>query len=294
MAGESMDQKISEQVFRYDNYRFFLRDYFREMKRMKAVFSHRYFAQKAGFASSSFCAHVIEGKRNLTHESLRKMLRGLGLGGKAASYFEALVHYNQAKTLEDREHFFRVLERLRKSTEFYKIHQKQFAYYDEWYYPVIRELAVYADWGGDYDKLARLVRPSVTPDKARKALETLVDIGLLVRRNDGSYAQCAETVSAETVPSAVTRKTRKEFILRAIEAMERMPVDDRHVASATVALSEERYRELLERLNELRKEILEAAMDDDAVEGVYHFNFQAFPLSMPLPPGKGNGTGGAR
>ena len=137
-----MENQIVERIYEYDNYRSFLKDYFTEQKRCRNCFSYRFFAQRAGFASSSFCAHVIDGKRNLTSDSLRKMIRGLKLNGKAASYFEALVSFNQAKTVEDREHWFRVLERLRKSTLFYKVNHKQYAYYDEWYYPVVRELAV--------------------------------------------------------------------------------------------------------------------------------------------------------
>jgi uncharacterized protein (TIGR02147 family) len=277
-----MSNQTAEKVYEYDNYRFFLRDFFHEQKQLKAVFSHRYFARRAGFSSSSFCAHVIDGKRNLTAESLRKMSRGLGLSGKAAAYFEALVYYNQAKTVDDREHYFRVLERLRKSTQFYKVHQRQFAYYDEWYYPVIRELAVYGSWNGDYAALGRLVKPAIPPEKARKAFETLLAVGLLERDANGRLRQSAEAVTAQDVPWHVTRKTRKELVTKAIEAMETLPIDKRHIAGVTVALSEQMFGQVVQRLDELRKEILAAATDDTEVNGVYQVNFQAFPMSERL------------
>jgi len=288
-----MDNPLAEKVFEYDNYRFYLRDFFREQKRQKEIFSHRYFARRAGFASSSFCAHVIDGKRNLTAESLRKVVKGLGLTGKSAAYFEALVYYNQARTVEDREHYFRQIERLRKSTQFYRVHQQQYAYYDEWYYPVIRELAAYADWRGDYARLGRLVRPSVPPEKVRAAVETLLKIGLLVRTADGRCRQSAETVTAESVPSAITRKTRKEFILKAIDALETLPVEKRHIAGTTVAMSAEAYQQALQKLDEVRKDILEAAMDEQKVDGVYQFNFQAFPLSGEVGYRSNGSNGGA-
>lgn len=277
-----MEQSPVERVFEYDNYRFFLRDYFREQKRLKEIFSHRFFARRAGFSSSSFCAHVIEGKRNLTAESLRKMVRGLGLSGKPASYFEALVYYNQARTVEDREHFFRELDRLRRSTQFYRVHERQHAYYQEWYYPVIRELAVYGDWRGDFSRLGRLVRPSLTPDKARKAVETLESIGLLERMTDGRYRQSSEAVTAESVPPPVTRKMRKEMMIRAIEAMETLPIDKRHISGATVAMTERMYQQFTERLDELRRDIIQAAAQDTQVQRVYQVNFQVFPLSEPV------------
>jgi len=277
-----MANPITEHIFEYDNYRFFLRDYFVQQKKLRDIFSHRYFARRAGFASSSFCAHVIEGKRNLTDESLRKMMKGLGLSGRAATYFETLVKFNQARTVEERERFFGRLERLRKSTEFYKVNEKQFTYFEEWYYPVIRELAVYADWGGDFQKLGSLVRPAITPEKAKKAVSTLVELGFLKQTEHGSYEQTSEVVSVEKLPSVLTRKTRRDLIRRAIEAMETLPLDQRQITGCTVAMSEEDYNEIVGQLEEIRKRILETAMDSPSVDRVYQFNFQAFPLSRDL------------
>lgn len=48
-----------DKLFDYDNFRTFLKDYFEEQKRMRAVFSHRFFAAKAGFSSSSYCLNVL-------------------------------------------------------------------------------------------------------------------------------------------------------------------------------------------------------------------------------------------
>ena len=38
-----------EHLFDYDDFRKFMQDYFDEQKKMRAVFSHRFFAAKAGF-----------------------------------------------------------------------------------------------------------------------------------------------------------------------------------------------------------------------------------------------------
>jgi len=278
-----MEMQITERIYEYDNYRFFLKDYFQEQKRCRACFSFRFFAQRAGFASSSFCAHVIDGKRNLSADSIRKMIRGLKLSGKAAQYFEALVSFNQAHTVEDREHWFRVLERLRKSTHFYKVNQKQYAYYDEWYYPVVRELAVYGDWNGDYAKLGKMITPPLSADMVENAVKVLIEIGLLIKEKD-TFRQSSEAVTAEGVPSVVTRKTRKEFMLMAMTAAETLGIDERHITSLTAAMSESCYNEVTAMLDDVRKKILENALDCPTVDRIYQFNFQAFPLSSRIPP----------
>lgn len=56
--------KVIERLFEYDDYRKFLQDYFEELKNQSAVFSHRFFAAKADFKTSSYCLNVIRGRLN--------------------------------------------------------------------------------------------------------------------------------------------------------------------------------------------------------------------------------------
>lgn len=274
-----MAKSILDKIFEYDNYRFFLRDFFEEQKKLRTTFSHRYFARKAGFATSSFCAHVIDGKRNLTLESLKKVARGLAIKGRAAAYFKYIVLYNQASTNRDKDLYFKKLNHLRKLSAFYSVQKAQYAYYDEWYYPVIRELAVYSGWNGDYAALGSLVVPPLQPEKVRRAIELLLDIGMLVKNENGSFALPHEAVTAVDVPPAVTRKTRREFIALAQDAMEKLPVDSRHISGVTVLMSAEKFEHIAVKFDELRKYIITEALEDDKKEKVFQFNFQAFPLS---------------
>jgi uncharacterized protein (TIGR02147 family) len=275
----AMAESILEKIYEYDNYRFFLRDFFEEQKKSRAAFSHRYFARKAGFATSSFCAHVIEGKRNLTLKSLKKVTRGLAIKGRAATFFKYLVLYNQASTPRDKDLYFKKINRVRKSSAFYSVQKTQYAYYDEWYYPVIRELAVYSGWDGDYAALGSMVVPSLQPEKARRAVELLLDIGMLVKKGNGSFALPHEAVTAIDVPPAVTRKSRREFITLAQDAMEKLPVDSRHISGVTVLMSAEGFERIAAGFDALRENIIAEALKDDKKEKVFQFNFQAFPLS---------------
>ncbi len=276
------DNLIIEKIFEYDNYRFFLKDYFAEQKRLKDSFSHRSFAQKAGFASSSFFSHVIDGKRSLTENSTDKMLKGVALRGRRATFFKTLVLYNQAETVEEREELYRKLNRIRRGSELFSVNEKQWSYYEEWYYPVIRELAILPDWENDYKKLGELVMPIITPDKARKAVELLVDIGML-KKTDSAFALAHNTVSAKDVPAVVTRKMRREFIHLAEEAMEKLEIHERHISGVTVTLTERQYHIVENKLNELRQFILSDTLGETQGEGkVFQINLQAFPLTKSV------------
>lgn len=273
------DNRISEKIYEYDNYRFFLNDFFAEQKTLKESFSHRAFAKKAGFASSSFFSHVVDGKRNLTDNSTEKMIKGISLRGKKATFFRTLVQYNQADTVENRENLYKKLSKIRKSSNLFAVSQKQWQYYDEWYYPVIRELAPSPNWDGDYKKLGMLVSPAITPDKAKKAVNLLLEIGMLTEEN-GQFIQAHEGVTAKDVPSVVTRKMRREYIHLAEEAMENLPLEERLISGVTVTLTEQQYKEIEIRLNEIRQLILSEGLGEAEGEGkVFQINFQMFPLS---------------
>lgn len=274
--------KIIAKIFEYENYRAFLRDYFIEQKKLKKMFSHRFFAKRAGFLSSSFCSHVMDGKKNLSVKSIDKMITGLDLEGKAARYFETLVLYNQSKTLHERELYFTQLSKVRKSTKFYRVNKKQFIFYDKWYYSVIRELAVYSNWNGDYGKLGKMVIPPISREKAKKSVNTLIEIGLLKKDDKGNYHQSSKVITGESAPPVAINKLKKEFLFKAVDSEEKFKKPHKYSSSTTLSMSMKSYEKAKKMIDELRRQILVMAMDDSKVEKVFQANFQMFPLTKQL------------
>ena len=281
---------VADRIFEYENYRLFLADFFNEQRRIKPQFSLRFFAHHAGFSSHTFCDNIIKGIRNLSLESIPKMSAAVGLSGSAASFFETLVQYNQAKTAIERERTLRELSKIRSGLRFYRIQEQQYAYYRFWYLPVIRELAVYVEWHEDFRMLGSLVRPQLSAAEARGAVETLLDIGILARDPDGRYYQTSTVVTAEGVPGHIVKAARSEYLLRAIEAAETLSPDRRHMAYATIAMNRNTYEIAVQKLDNLRREILAMAAEDTEVDSVYCMSTQLFPLvnsSLRSSDGKG-------
>lgn len=67
-------------VFDFLDYRSFIRSWFALNKQGSKIFSHRYFAKRAGFKTSSFVKMVIDGKRSLTVESAARCAKAMRLG----------------------------------------------------------------------------------------------------------------------------------------------------------------------------------------------------------------------
>jgi uncharacterized protein (TIGR02147 family) len=269
-------------IYGYEDYRLYLKDYFSAQKKAEKGFTHRTFAQRAGFSSSSFCLHVMQGRKNCSDESTRKLITAMNLEGSAARYFEALVRYNQSKTFHDREFFFDELNRIRRNTLFYRVNKHQFILYSEWYFSVIRELAVYSDWNGDYRLLGSMVVPPLSADKAKKAVDALVTAGLLIHDEHGALRQNSRVISADDAPAAIVNKLKKDFMLKALDAEETFRKPAKYSSSATISMSMHSFDKAKTMIDELRQRLLTMALADNDVDRVFQVNFQMFPLSESI------------
>lgn len=270
-----------EHLFDYDDFRKFMQDYFEEQKKMRSVFSHRFFAAKAGFSSSSYCLNVIRGRFNLTPKSIEKISKAMDFEPLQKEYFEALVQYNQAQQVDERDQAWKQILQIRKQIEFTHITTREQAYFSKWYYPVIRELAADTQWHGDYRVLARSLTPQITTEEARDAVKNLLEWGLLKKEGE-RYVQTSQMLDAAEIPPIALRQIRREYIQHAIGAVESMPKDERFAAFTTLAMSESSYNYAVEVLEEARKKIIARASNDTNVERVYEMMLVAFPMSKKV------------
>src|SRR5438445_4634382 len=122
----------------YLDYRQYLRDYYREQKRRNPRYSHRLFARKAGLTSTGFFSEVMTGKRQLAPAALLRFCKALKLNAQEQAFFEHLVAFNQAKTMEERNHHYARLAALRGSrTDI--VGQERYEFYRHWYHSALRE-----------------------------------------------------------------------------------------------------------------------------------------------------------
>ena len=182
------------------------------------------------------------------------------------TYFEVLVQYNQAQQVAEREHAWNQIVQIRKQIEFTHVTTREQGYFEKWYYPIVRELAVSSDWEGDFRVLARSVVPQITTDEARDAVKKLLEWGL----------------DASEIPPMALRRIRHEYMQHAMGAVESMPKNERFAAFTTLAMSEKSYNYAVEVLEEARKKIIARAANDSEVERVYEMMLVAFPMSKKI------------
>lgn len=267
-------------IFEYMNYREFLRDFYTEKKRKTPYFSYRLFSEKAGFKAPNLLKLVMDGKRNLTKESVFKFSKALKLKRSEDEYFENLVFFNQSKTLEEKNAYLQRLMKYRRREDVRTIESAEFEYYSAWYHPVVRELATAIDFKNDYRRLGSMVVPSISASEARKSVELLLKLGF-VKHNDKGVLVVSEPVLTTKPPvtSVAVANFHRHMLQLASESIERFGPEERNVTGLTLRISEETRKAMVEKLRQVRQELLDMAVADEHADRVVQINMQVFPLT---------------
>lgn len=266
-------------VFAFLDHREFLRRWYEWKKSATRGFSYRSFARKAGFSSMSFLRDVIEGRRNISDESVEKFVSAIGLVDDAASYFRELVRYNRESDLEKRSQWFRKLLLLQARREFSPVRENQAKYYSDWLNVVVREVAPFAEFHGDPDLIGSALRPKVPAPEVEEALDLLVRIKMLEKTKAGAYKGLTPRLVPGDVDPSMVRNIKRQMLLHALDRLDAGPESDTHISSVTLSVSKARLARLQESIRQFRLDLLaDTASDDDALEQVVQVNFQVIPF----------------
>ena len=173
--------KTSIRIFNYTDYRNYLADYYKDQKSRNTYFSYRYFAGKAKISSIGLYKDVVSGKQSLSRRAISKFSEAMGHSKREAEYFEAMVFFTDASTVEERKLYF---ERMMTYHEAKArvIDASRYEYYSHWYYSAIRALISFFPFDGSiFASLANKLSPSIKTEQAKKAIEVLDRLGMITR-----------------------------------------------------------------------------------------------------------------
>ncbi|MGE0615446.1 MAG: TIGR02147 family protein [Bacteriovoracia bacterium] len=276
-------------IYQYQDYRAFLRDYYRHMKLLRPEFSFRFLAKRGGFKSSAMYKLVMEGKRNLSPRGATKIARALNLGRRESDFFKNLVNFNQSKTPLQREHFAGELLESEKYKQTHPLNEAHFNYFSRWFSIPIREMVGAQGFRDDPNFIAKQLIPAIATHDAKKALSELQALGILARNPDTGRLKhnTYSILTQDEVTSSYAAQFHREMIRLAGEAIDRIPKPDRDISAATFLLSEEAARQFKETIRAMRDKLMDiVAHDDRKSPRVYQVNFQFFPLSHVFPEGE--------
>jgi uncharacterized protein (TIGR02147 family) len=267
------------EIFAYTDYRSFLKDLLEERKRESQGFSHRAVLAKMGISSTGFLANVISGRKNLTPGQAQKLAAVLKLRAGEARYFESLVLFTQARSLEEKNaQLKRLVANQRVETR--ALTRKQLNLFSRWHYVVLREMLYFHRLKDDYRKAARMLIPPIGAEEAERAVRELESLELIERDGEGVLKQKdAAVTTGNEIRSLQVANFQMEMIELAKAALDRMPMAERDISCMTVTLSMDSFEQVKSEIQAFRKRLSAIAVADAKSDQVFQCNIQFFPVT---------------
>ncbi len=285
-------------LYSYDDYRRYLSDWMEA--KAAAGLSMRWFARRAGFRAHNIMQLVIQGKRNLTPDSIRKFTAGLGLDDGQSRYFEDLVLMNQARTARDRAHFYQRLIRHPQRKEARPMEAAQLSFFGHWLAPVIFEMIGFADFRPEAGWIAAQFEPPLDVDEVAEVMAGLLESGLVATSTDGAWRQVEPQIgSGDDVRSVHLYAYHERALEKAADALHAVPGEKRHFHVLTAAMPEGVLPRLVELAEKFEADVWRTIEEyDGPVDQVAQISLQIFPTLRPRGVGplrphnaKGKGRG---
>ncbi len=277
---ETGENRIVEpDVLQYTNYRVYLQDYYEFKKKTVPAFSLRFFAEKAGLSSHAHLKLTIDGKRNITKNTVVKLIHGLGLDGQRAAYFESLVFFNQAQTDADKQVYYAQLLKASPRSKLHKMEKAQFRIFREWHHSAILEMVALKDFRPIPDWISRRLGGLVTPAQVTESLKLLVELGLLVKTANGFRQRDPLITTDDEVQDMMVKMYHLQMLKLSANMLSALPGPQRDVSALTFSIKREDFPNLKKHLQLMRKELLDFSAKAGDAEEVVQVNIQLYPLT---------------
>lgn len=280
-------RSMSEEAIRppcivdYDDYRAYLKDWYRHAKASDSKVSFRFLSQRTGLSSPNYWKLIMEDERKLSSDMIPRFARTLKLEESEAQYFHHLVMMNQSPGLRERALHAQNLADLKKRLAPIAVHTPDSTYFSRWCLPLIREAAVLAGPKNSPQEIHGILRISISESEVEEALGILLEGGFLTRTCGGLYRETNKLLSTgDRVSSVLAMRYMSRMIEESLPALENVEAHEREYGALTLSLGSANYNKLKELVREFRKEALRlAAEDHQAGSHVVQVNLQIFPLT---------------
>jgi uncharacterized protein (TIGR02147 family) len=210
-----------------------------------------------------------------------KISQWLRLGTKQQSYFSLLIALDQASNIHEKEEVFSQIAEIVPKRNTVAFDSTKYAYFKNWYYPVVRELACISNWDGDFQVLSTLVYPKISVHQARHAVRDLLSLGLLSNKAIGVWDYGESNIhSGDETQSAAIYVYQKELLELSQDALVNIDLKDREINTLNFSIADAKLPELKKKIQAQQRELIQWLNENqDGENQIYQFNTQMFPVS---------------
>lgn len=256
-------KNILPTIYDYIDFRKFLDDYRSALSSYDPGFTHYYICMRLGMKNSrSYFNNITRGRKNISPETVQKVIELLELKPDEANYFRALVSYDQTRQPDEKKFYLDQIVSL-NNTPRKIIDEGAYQYFTNWYNPVIRELLDTFDFCDDYQALAQKIDPPVTLKQAKESISVLEKLDLIEKNEYGFYKSTNKVVTTnDSVQNHLIEQYQLSSLERAREKIVARKADHK-TTTMTIAVSRTTLEAIVEYMARLRSSIRSIAHKDE-------------------------------
>jgi len=273
-------------IFTYNDYQDFLKDWLAYKKASQSDFSLRALAKRAGLASG-YLPMVLNKKRPLSLAVLNKLTPFLGLSGTEQSYLESLLQFRNAGSNDVHVAALNKMKRFQKFQNHNPRDAEVSEYLTHWYYVAIRELAAVPGFKAEPAWLQEQLNFSIPLGEIKQALEFLLKNEYLSIDSEGRVQPPKKNLdcSGEVFRVALA-KFHREVMLLSSHAIEVLPREQREIQGHTCSLSEANFLRAKDIVNEAMQKLRDLEAGETSASSVYHMEIALISLTSQKVSGK--------
>lgn len=234
-------------------------------------------AAKLGYKSPSLLTMIAKGQRLPSTALLESLFEKWEIPISEREAIRLQVEIEKRK--KKNKNYLGLLDRLEKlqgTAPYQKIEFNQFETIRHWYVYVLKELVDTKTFKEDPILLSKKLRNKVSPSQIRKALDSLMAVGLVRRGKAGKLESVVrDTETPNGVPSEAIQEYHKSMMERAIEALREQDVERRHANALTFRFEPKNLQLVKNKIFEFMKQI-NTEFSSDTSEKVFQLNVQFF------------------
>jgi uncharacterized protein (TIGR02147 family) len=270
-------------LFDYSDYRGYLENLLTRFPGRKRPLSRSQLSKLLGYRSPRLVSMVVQGTRIPSREFILKLAEAAQFSALEFQYFELLVIKaslaRKKKPVDEIERRLGLLRGRVFRTRKMELHD--FLHISEWYHHPIQQLVATPGFRESPEWIAKKLRGKISATQAKKALERLLDIGILERDPETQrlrYASYDQLDFTPDVPSKAGRAYHAQMLARATESLDDCLRSDRVIDAYTVRFAPEHIALARDMILEFTRDFVKRIPYENSNE-VYQLGAFFFPLT---------------
>lgn len=266
-------------VYNYESSQLFLVDMVRELQHSDPTLSVRALAKRMGMKSHTLLLMMLQGKRPLRVKHAPVLAKGFGLSSQERLYFQALIQFNSAEDLEEKQLCRVWLSDLHPAQPLRIKQLDEFEVVSNWLHMAILALSRTKNFVPTAEAITRRFGKSTNVAETRSALERLKSLGLIEYDESGSFKPTYNKVTtADDIANIGARTYHRGIMKLADKALDDVPLERREFQSFSISIPDSKIGLAKEMIRKFRTQFA-MAMGEEEGDQVFQMNIQLFQLT---------------